>query len=74
MPNGGIVKTETLIKGKIMSFDETKGFGFITDSESKESIFVHVNDSKEPLKVGCWVKLETKKGIKELKAVNVKPI
>jgi cold shock CspA family protein len=73
----GVPKAEFRINnkirtGRLKNFDESKGFGFITDSESKESIFVHCNDSKEPLKVGCRVEFETEKGVKGLKAINVK--
>jgi cold shock CspA family protein len=75
----GVPKAEFRINNKIRSgnlkiFDESKGFGFITDSESKESIFVHSSDSKEPLKVGIRVEFETEKSVKGLKAINVNPI
>ncbi len=58
--------------GILKSFDESKGFGFITDSENRESIFVHVNDCDSTLKTGCKVEFETEKGAKGLKAVRVK--
>lgn len=60
--------------GRLKNFDEAKGFGFITDSESKASIFVHINDCLEPIKVGARVEFETEKGLKGMKAVKVKPI
>ncbi|MBN2667707.1 MAG: cold shock domain-containing protein [Bacteroidales bacterium] len=60
--------------GNVKNFDESKGFGFIIDSDSKESIFVHANDCLESIKTGDKVEFETEKGIKGLKAVNVKPI
>ena len=75
----GVPKAEFRIntkirKGRLKNFDESKGFGFITDSETKDSIFVHSSDCTEPLKVGILVEFETEKGVKGLKAVRVKPI
>ena len=60
--------------GRLKNFDEAKGFGFIIDSETKESIFVHRNDCDGDLKTGCQVEFETEKGLNGLKAVNVKVI
>jgi len=73
----GVPKAEFKINhrirtGNLKNFDESKGFGFIVDSETKDSLFVHANDCKEPLKVGCKVEFETEKGLKGLKAINVK--
>ena len=58
--------------GRLKNYDESKGFGFITDSETRDSIFVHVNDCDGELTVGCRVEFETEKGLKGLKAVSVK--
>ncbi len=58
--------------GRLKNFDESKGFGFITDSDSKESIFVHINDCLEEIKVGNRVEYEIERGLKGLKAVKVK--
>ncbi|QZE14067.1 cold shock domain-containing protein [Halosquirtibacter laminarini] len=65
----------TVRTGKLNSFDTNKGFGFIIDSDTRESIFVHINDCDTPLEpVGCKVEFETEKGLKGLKAINVKKI
>ena len=60
--------------GRLKNFDESEGFGFNTDSESKESIFVLNNDCVKPIKVGGRVEFETEKGLKGPEAVYVKPI
>jgi cold shock CspA family protein len=60
--------------GRLKNYDEAKGFGFIIDSETKDSIFVHRNDCNGDLKTGCLVEFETEKGLKGLKAVNVKVV
>ena len=58
--------------GTVKWFNESKGFGFITEYDSGDSIFVHTNDCEGELKVGCRVQFETERGIKGIKAVNVK--
>ncbi|MCT4636352.1 MAG: cold shock domain-containing protein [Bacteroidales bacterium] len=60
--------------GRLKSYDESKGFGFIIDAKDGESIFVHNNDCSDTLKIGCRVEFEIEKGLKGLKAVNVKLI
>jgi len=60
--------------GKLKSFEESKGFGFIVDADTQESIFVHINDCLDDIDVGDRVEFETEKGVKGLKAVNVKLI
>jgi len=58
--------------GRLKNFDESKGYGFIIDSESRDSIFVHANDCDGELKQGVRVQFETERGAKGIKAVNVK--
>lgn len=57
--------------GFVLSFDEGKGYGFISDSHSKESIFVHSNNISQSLKKGNKVSYELQKGPKGFSAVNV---
>jgi len=60
--------------GRLKSYEESKGFGFIIDADTKESVFVHINDCLDDIEVGNMVEFETEKGVKGLKAVNVKLI
>lgn len=60
--------------GTIIKYDDSKGFGFIIDKESKESIFVHINDCNFEIKIDNNVKFEIIKGAKGPKAVNVELI
>ena len=53
---------ETERRGVVSFFNESKGYGFIKDSETKESIFVHVNNVLEEIKEGNLVSFETEKG------------
>lgn len=74
VPKAEFRENNTLRTGRLKSFDQSKGFGFIIDSETKDSIFVHINDCIEPIEVGNRVEFETEKGLKGLKAVKVKPV
>jgi len=59
-------------KGTVTFFNDSKGYGFIRDSETQESIFVHVNNVLEGIKEGNLVNFEVEKGLKGFTAVQVK--
>ena len=61
-------------KGVVTFFNESKGYGFIKDTESQESIFVHVNGLEEPIQERDKVTFETELGQKGLNAIKVKII
>ena len=58
--------------GTISFFNDSKGFGFIRDAQTGESIFVHVNNSDKPLTENQKVRFEVEKGPRGLNAINVK--
>ncbi len=59
-------------KGIVSFFNESKGYGFIRDAETRESVFVHVNNVLEDIKEGNLVSFEVEMGPKGPAAVNVK--
>jgi len=61
-------------KGVVTFYNEAKGYGFITDAKSKESVFVHANQLSEPLKEKDNVTFETERTPKGLTAINVKKV
>ncbi len=63
---------ETIRKGVVTFFNDSKGYGFIKDLTSQDSIFVHINDLAEAIKENNKVIFEVERGPKGLKAVNVK--
>jgi CspA family cold shock protein len=58
-------------KGTVKFFNETKGFGFITDEETGQDYFVHVTGCVDELSDGDDVSFEIEEGRKGLNAVNV---
>ncbi|RIJ34213.1 cold-shock protein [Pontibacter oryzae] len=65
---------DLLRKGSITFFNSSKGYGFIKDQDTQESIFVHQNDLSGPVKENDKVTFEVEQGPKGLNAVNVKVI
>jgi len=59
-------------KGTVSFFNDSKGYGFIKDSETKESVFVHANNLLEEIKEGNLVSFEVEMGHKGPTAVKVK--
>lgn len=57
--------------GTVTFFNEGKGYGFIRDKSSQESIFVHVNNTTEDIIEGNLVTFEIEKGPKGPTAVKV---
>jgi cold shock CspA family protein len=58
--------------GTVTFFNHDKGFGFIKDSQTGESVFVHINQSSGPLNEQDKVNFEVEMGPKGANAVNVK--
>ena len=59
-------------KGTVTFFNTSKGYGFIKDHETQESIFVHQNNLVNSIQENDKVTLEVEKGLKGPSAVNVK--
>ncbi len=60
--------------GTVKFFNESKGFGFVVDDESKTEYFVHVSGLVDKINEGDTVEFELTEGKKGLNAVNVKLI
>lgn len=59
-------------KGTVKFFNESKGFGFIVDGESKNEYFVHVSGLNDQVRENDEVTFDLQDGRKGLNAVNVK--
>ncbi len=67
-----LVQENTERTGVVTFFNAAKGFGFIKDSATGESAFVHANQLSSMLKENDKVIFEVENGFKGLNAVNVK--
>ena len=72
VPKHEPVNPEDLIrKGVVTFFNDAKGYGFIKDIETQESVFVHINSLSEEIKEHNKVTFEIQMGPKGANAVNV---
>lgn len=62
------------MQGTVKFFNETKGFGFITPSDSKADIFVHVSGLIDEIRENDLVSYDEERGKKGMNAVNVSRI
>ncbi len=61
-------------KGTVTFFNDSKGYGFIKDSDTQESIFVHLNGLIDSIKENNKVSFRVEMGHKGPNAVDVKLI
>lgn len=67
-------ENDKISEGKVISFDESKAYGFIKILSSNNNIFVHINDCKDDIREGDKVQFETERGDRGLKAINVRRV
>jgi cold shock CspA family protein len=72
VPRHEVVEEEAVRKGIVTNFNDSKGYGFIKDLKSQESIFVHANGLVNQIKEGDKVTFEIQMGPKGANAVEVK--
>ena len=61
-------------EGTVKFFNRSKGFGFITPSDSGDDIFVHQSGLIDEINENDKVKFDVEQGKKGLNAVNVQII
>ena len=61
-------------KGTVKFFNESKGFGFITEEGSDKDHFVHISGLIDEVREGDTVEFDLQEGRKGLNAVNVKVV
>ena len=72
VPRGNSKDEEDPVKkGTVSFFNESKGFGFIKDMETKQNVFVHVNNVLGEIKEGNLVTYELEMGQRGQVAVKV---
>jgi cold shock CspA family protein len=65
-------KPDPIRRGRLTFYNDSKGYGFIRDAETQESVFVHVNEFQDDIMEGNMVSFEVEKGQKGPAAVRVK--
>jgi cold shock CspA family protein len=68
------VAVDPVRKGKVTFFNNSKGYGFIKDTETGDSVFVHSNGLLNSIKENDMVSFETERGPKGYNAVRVSVI
>jgi len=61
-------------EGTVKFFNETKGFGFINDSQTGNDVFVHISGLVDEIRQDDKVSFDTENTPKGISAVNVKVI
>jgi CspA family cold shock protein len=61
-------------KGTVKFFNESKGFGFITEEGTNKEHFVHISGTIDEIREGDEVEFDLQEGKKGLNAVNVRVI
>lgn len=61
-----------MYEGTVKFFNETKGFGFITQTNGNEDIFVHISGTLDRIRENDEVIFDIEQGKKGLAATNVK--
>ncbi len=61
-------------QGKVSFYDNSKGFGFIIDTENNEKYFCHVSGLLDDIAENDKVTFELERGMKGMNAVKVKRV
>ena len=73
VPKQGDIDPADLIRtGTVTFFNGAKGYGFIKDKDTQESVFVHINALKDEVNEGSKVTFEVEMGPKGANAINVR--
>lgn len=64
-----------MVNGKVVRFDDDRGYGFLAPDDGGEDVFVHANDiqeAKQQFRPGARVEFSIEAGDRGLKASNVR--
>jgi cold shock CspA family protein len=67
-------ETDEELRGKVVFFNDDKGYGFIDQDQTKQRFFVHVKGAKQPITEGDRVKFKSEKTPKGMSAIEVEKL
>ena len=65
---------DAIRSGIITHFNDSKGYGFIRDLKTQEIVFVHINQTSEPLRENDKVSFEVEMGPRGANAIKVSKV
>lgn len=68
------INSNIMKEGTVKFFNNSKGFGFISPSDSREDVYVHESGLIDEIRENDKVNFDLEKGKKGMNAVNVKLI
>jgi CspA family cold shock protein len=68
------MSTTTMSKGRVKFYNVSKGFGFITDEQTGQDVFIHATGLIDEIRENDSVSYEVTEGKKGLNAINVQVI
>lgn len=68
------IEEDPVRQGKVSFYDNSKGFGFIIDTENNEKYFCHVSGLLDVIAENDKVTFELERGMKGMNAVKVKRV
>jgi cold shock CspA family protein len=74
VPKRDTEEVSTIRTGRVEFFNQSKGFGFIKETDTQEKYFVHVNSLTEVIMENDMVTFEVERTFKGLNAVKVKKV
>ena len=69
--NAGNLESGNVYNGKVKFFNVSKGYGFITDTDTVKDYFVHFTGCVDRIKDNDLVSFSIQEGDRGVKAVNV---
>lgn len=72
IPKREHIEIDPIKKGKVAFFNDSKGYGFINETDTGEKYFVHVHGLIDEIQENDKVTFELERGMKGMNAVRVK--
>jgi cold shock CspA family protein len=72
-----VARMGVLIRGKVLRFDEIRGYGFIAPEDGGDDVFMHANDFRDDetlFRPGAVVEFELEDGDRGPKASNIRVV